>query len=78
MGEKDEIIKLLKNLIYLSAVTATELLQITENTSAILRKGEVPARCLKAHQEIRKEIIKLVEEALPEEAVCLKNHLGLH
>lgn len=76
--EEKELANLLKKLIFLSAVNAAELLQITENTSAILRKGEVPAKCLEAHQKIRKEIIKILNEVTPEEAGSLKKHLGIH
>lgn len=76
--EEKEVASLLKKLIFLSAVNAAELLQITENTSAILRKREVPAKCLEAHQKIRKEIIKIAKEVAPEEAGSLEKHLGTH
>ncbi len=76
--EEKEVVSLLKKLIFLSAVNAAELLQITENTSAILKKGEVPAKCLKAHQKIREEIVKIVKEVVPDEAGSLEKHLGFH
>ncbi len=76
--EEKELANLLKKLIFISAVNAAELLQITENTSAILRKGEVPAKCLEAHQKIREEIVKIVKEVAPDEAGSLEKHLGTH
>ncbi|MEI8331064.1 MAG: hypothetical protein WCF90_05380 [Methanomicrobiales archaeon] len=41
-----EINEMLADLIWLNAAIATELIQITENTSAILSKSPPPERCL--------------------------------
>ncbi len=41
---------MLADLIWLDALIATELIQVTENTSAILRKSPPPETCLKDHQ----------------------------
>src|SRR4030042_741362 len=41
-----EIKEMLADLIWLNALIATELIQVTENTSAILRKSPPPESCL--------------------------------
>jgi hypothetical protein len=50
--EPDETTRLLKDLVWLNAVIATELIQITENTSAILRHGEIPESCRVEHRSL--------------------------
>nr|WP_319377616.1 hypothetical protein [uncultured Methanoregula sp.] len=67
---------MLADLVWLNAVIATELIQITENTSSILRKSAPPASCLADHHELRKTALAMAERYRPGSA--LARHLGEH
>ena len=71
-----EIKEMLADLIWLNAVIATELIQITENTSAILRKSPPPESCLAEHLELRKTALSMAEKYRP--ATVLGEHLLKH
>jgi hypothetical protein len=65
--------------IYLSffnALIATELIQVTENTSAILRKSPPPENCLAEHHALRKTALAIAEKYRP--GTMLAQHLGKH
>ena len=49
MNPDDEIKEMLRDLIWLNALIATELVQITENTSQILRKVSSAEACIAEH-----------------------------
>ncbi|MDK2973872.1 MAG: hypothetical protein PWP08_243 [Methanofollis sp.] len=53
---------MLEDLIWLNAVIATELIQITENTSQILRKQAPPATCLAEHRSLRETALAIAEK----------------
>jgi hypothetical protein len=74
--EPDETTRLLKDLVWLNAVIATELIQITENTSAILRHGEIPESCLVEHRALREESLAIAERVRP--GTILAQHLSSH
>jgi hypothetical protein len=74
--ETDETARMLSDLIWLNAVIATELIQITENTSAILRKSAPPESCLKDHAELRVAALALAEKY--RKAPAFARHLGKH
>ncbi|HOX36149.1 MAG TPA: hypothetical protein P5217_08630 [Methanoregulaceae archaeon] len=74
--EKDETRQMLADLIWLNAVIATELIQITENTSAILRKSPPPASCLRDHNDLRATALAIAQKYKTETA--LARHLGEH
>lgn len=74
--EKDETRQMLADLLWLNAVIATELIQITENTSAILRKSPPPANCLRDHNDLRATALAIAQKYKPETA--LARHLGEH
>ncbi|MFA5331298.1 MAG: hypothetical protein WC342_02860 [Methanoregula sp.] len=74
--EDKEIKEMLGDLIWLNAVIATELIQITENTSAILRKSPPPETCIRDHQELRATALAIAEKYHKETA--LARHLGKH
>jgi len=67
---------MLADLIWLNAVIATELIQITENTSAILRKEPPPQSCLEDHRRLRSIAITIAERYHPGSG--LKEHLVGH
>ncbi|OPX67267.1 MAG: hypothetical protein A4E37_01535 [Methanoregulaceae archaeon PtaB.Bin056] len=67
---------MLADLIWLNAVIATELIQITENTSAILRKAPPPQSCLDDHRTLRNAALAIAERYHP--GTGLKEHLVGH
>lgn len=74
----EQLETLLKHLIFLNSIIATEVIQITENTSALLREGKVPEKCLEAHDRLRKDVIKILEETDPKLVENLRKHLYGH
>jgi hypothetical protein len=72
--EKTE--EMLADLIWLNAVIATELIQVTENTSAILRKSGPPESCLRDHHALRQTALVIAEKYRHDTA--LARHLGTH
>jgi hypothetical protein len=74
--QNPETKEMLSDLIWLNAVIATELIQITENTSAILRKSPPPESCLAEHNELKKTALQMAEKYRP--ATVLGQHLLKH
>ncbi len=68
--------ELLKDLVWLNAVIATELIQITENVSSILRKAPPPESCVQDHNRLR-ELALLIAEKYRDASV-LRKHLTGH
>lgn len=75
--ELSEIKSILKELIFIAAVDATETMQVTENTSRMLR-GEVPEGCQVSHFRLRENIIESVLKWNGEKVKDLKKHLFGH
>jgi hypothetical protein len=75
-GKEKEVTELLRDLVWLNAVIATELIQITENSSAILRKSPPPESCLRDHQSLRETALLIAEGCRP--GSSLKAHLTNH
>jgi len=71
-----ELKDMLKDLLWLNAVIATELIQITENTSQILRKDDVPETCRVEHAELRRRALEIAEKC--QTCQALKDHLEKH
>ena len=76
MTDSETQTAMLKDLLWLNAVIATELIQVTENTSAILRKSSPPENCLKQHNELRRTALAIAEKYKP--GTILGEHLGQH
>ncbi len=74
--KNDETYQMLADLLWLNAVIATELIQVTENTSAILRKSPPPDSCLRDHHDLRATALAIAQKYKPETA--LARHLGGH
>ena len=68
--------EMLRDLLWLNALIATELIQITENTSALLRKAPPPLRCLTEHQALRRQALEIAEKYRP--GADLRRHLEGH
>jgi len=71
-----EIKEMLADLIWLNALIATELIQVTENTSAILRKSPPPESCLLEHAALRKTALSMAEKY--RQGTVLAQHLNKH
>ena len=74
--EDSELKSMLADLIWLDALIATELIQVTENTSAILRKSPPPGTCLKDHHDLRATALAIAEKYHKD--MALARHLGKH
>ena len=71
-----EIKEMLADLIWLNALIATELIQITENSSSILRKSPPPQSCHAEHHALRETALSMAEKYRP--GTILAQHLGKH
>ncbi len=74
--KENDLAELLRDLVWLNAVIATELIQITENSSAILRKSPPPDSCLRDHQVLRETALLMATRARP--GTALADHLTKH
>jgi len=74
--DTDETREMLADLVWLNAVIATELIQVTENTSAILRNASPPAHCIAEHNELRATALAIAEKY--RKASALGRHLHAH
>lgn len=59
--DHQQMVELLKDLVKINAVIATELIQLVENSSKQLR-GDIPESCKMQHGELRKEVVELAEK----------------
>ncbi len=71
-----EIKEMLGELLWINSVIATELIQITENTSQILRKADIPETCRVEHGKLRVAALDIAERYKPNTG--LKEHLLKH
>ena len=71
-----EIKEMLADLIWLNALIATELIQVTDNTSAILRKSPPPESCLVEHAALRKTALSIARRYSQD--TMLEQHLNKH
>jgi hypothetical protein len=74
--QDQEMKEMLADLIWLNALIATELIQVTENTSAILRKSLPPESCLQEHHALRETALCIAEKY--RSGTMLAQHLGKH
>ncbi len=72
----EEELQLLKDLVWLNAVIATEIIQITENVSAIQRNAPPPASCREDHDRLREAALRIAERCSSDPA--LRKHLTGH
>ena len=75
--EHDDLKEILRDLIWLNGLVATELIQLVENSSATLR-GSVPEKCLLQHNELRQQALKIVDRHCPQQASSLQKHVLGH
>ena len=71
-----ELESMLRDLIWLHALIATELIQITENSSAILRKSPPPESCITEHRQLKKIALEIAERYRPDTG--LYEHVAGH
>jgi hypothetical protein len=77
-NELNELKELLKDLIWLNGIIATELIRITENTAGILRGKQSASACGPQHAKINEQIIEILEKYLPEKTSTLREHVIKH
>lgn len=70
--------ELLRDLVWLNGVIATELIRITENTAAILMGKDSTSPCGPQHAKLNEQIIEILEKHLPEKIEILKGHVLKH
>ncbi|MDD2472926.1 MULTISPECIES: hypothetical protein [unclassified Methanoculleus] len=76
MDQNEELKEMLSDLLWLNAVIATELIQITENTSAILRKTTPPESCIAEHAALRATALDIADRYKP--GTMLRQHVAKH
>lgn len=74
--ESEEIAGMLRDLLWLNAFIATELVQVTENTSSMLRNAPPPAACLADHEKLRETALQIAEKYRP--GTALRSHITGH
>jgi hypothetical protein len=74
--EQNELREMLADLLWLNALIATELIQITENSSAILRNTPPPAACIREHADLRAHALTIAEKYQP--GTVLRQHITGH
>lgn len=74
--DNEETKAMLADLIWLNAVIATELIQITENVSAILRQSPPPESCIRDHNRLREQALMIAEKY--SSGAALREHLSIH
>jgi hypothetical protein len=74
--EQNDLTEMLADLLWLNALIATELIQVTENSSAFLRKTPPPAACLREHAELRSHALAIAEKYRP--GTALRQHITGH
>jgi uncharacterized protein YcsI (UPF0317 family) len=55
------MLELLKDLVKINAIIATELIQLVENSSKQIR-GEIPDSCRIQHGQLRREAVEIAEK----------------
>ena len=76
MQQDEELNEMLRDLLWLNAVIATELIQITENTSRMLRKAAPPEACITEHAALRATAIDIADRYKP--GTVLRQHVAGH
>jgi uncharacterized protein YcsI (UPF0317 family) len=74
--EETELVPLLKDMIKINAVIATELIQLVESSSKQLR-GDIPEACKLQHGALKKELVEIAEKWHPN-CEMLKTHNLTH
>ena len=72
MENNDQLAELLKDLIKINAVIATEMIQLVENSSRQIR-GAVPEICLTQHAKLKQEVVEIAEK-WERDCDMLRNH----
>ena len=71
-GHQEQVLELLKDLLKINAIIATELIQVVENSSQQLR-GEIPDACKIQHLELKRQLVQIAEK-WHEECGTLRAH----
>jgi hypothetical protein len=74
--DSEETRAMLADLIWLNAVIATELIQVTENVSSIMRQSPPPGSCIRDHNKLREQALMIAEKY--SSGAALREHLMGH
>jgi uncharacterized protein YcsI (UPF0317 family) len=74
LHEDTELASLLKDMIKINAVIATELIQLVENSSRQIR-GDIPESCKVQHGALKKEVVEIAEKWHPDCEIIRKHNL---
>ncbi|MFC1857345.1 hypothetical protein ACFL9U_04935 [Thermodesulfobacteriota bacterium] len=58
---QEQVLELLKDLLKINAIIATELIQVVENSSQQIR-GEIPDSCKIQHLELKRQLVQIAEK----------------
>lgn len=72
----DDTAVMLRDLLWLNALIATELIQLVENSSALLRKGDIPESCLLEHAKLRAVALDIADRYRP--GTEIRQHVEKH
>jgi hypothetical protein len=72
--DETEPVPLLKDMIKINVVIATELIQLVENSSKQLR-GDIPEACKIQHEALKKEVVEIAEKWHPNCEMLKKHNL---
>ena len=72
--EETKLVPLLKDMIKINTVIATELIQLVENSSKQLR-GNIPEACKIQHGALKKEVVEIAEKWNPNCEMLKKHNL---
>ncbi len=75
MEQEKEIVELLRDLVWLNAVIATEIIRVTENTKAALG-GQVPEKCKREHRELTERVVEIAKKWKPDLDILERHNLG--
>ncbi|NYT05308.1 MAG: hypothetical protein GKC04_02885 [Methanomicrobiales archaeon] len=72
----EEAESMLRDLLWLNALIATELIQLVENSSALLRQGDIPDSCRLEHASLRAVALAIADRYKP--GTDLRMHVQKH
>ncbi len=70
--DERKVLEALKDLIWLNAVIASEIIRVVENTKSALGSG-VPEKCKKEHRMILEKVINIAEKWKKEDILRTHN-----
>ncbi|MBS7248565.1 MAG: hypothetical protein QXZ14_11925 [Candidatus Jordarchaeales archaeon] len=73
---KTAVLEILRDLVWVCSVMATEIIRVVENTAVAIKGESVLERCAPEHNEICKKLVEIAEKYRPGEKVLRRHVLG--